>query len=219
MRQRVTLSLPLPTPRPEPRLARLEAGTIVWRVHSDCFEPAQFNPTIPTPFSGGRFDSTDGSYAYLYAGSDTIAPVAETLLRDRPPSGAFLVPRERVQGKLLSRLRLIRELLVVVLHGAGLSAIRQTAELTSSGAGDYASCRAWARALRVDAPLACGFEWRPRHDNDRLAYVFFGDCCSSSDFVSERSYALTQGAGVGLLKRALARHSATFTFSRIAVDV
>jgi hypothetical protein len=183
----------------------------VWRVHSDCFEPAQFNPTIPTPFSGGRFDSTDASYAYLYTGSDTIAAVAETLLRDRPPSGAFLVPRRRVQDKRLSRLRLIRALPVVVLHGAGLTAIRQTAELTSSGAGDYASCRAWARALRVDAPLGCGFEWRPRHDNDRLAYVFFGDRCSRSDFVSERSYALIEGYGRTLLKRALARHGATLT--------
>jgi hypothetical protein len=181
----------------------------VWRVHSDSFEPAQFNPSIPTRFSGGRFDSTDGSYAYLYAGSDTIAAVAETLLRDRPASGPFLVPRKRVQGKWLSRLRLVRELLVVVLHGAGLSAIRQTAELTSSGAGDYASCRAWALALRVDAPAACGFEWRPRHDNDRLAYVFFADRCSSSDFVSERSYGLIDGYGRGLLKRALARHGAT----------
>lgn len=207
----MTLSPPPPAPRPAPRIALLAAGTLVWRVHSDCFEPAQFNPTIPTPFSGGRFDSTDGSYAYLYAGSDTMAAVAETLLRDRPPFGAFLVPRKRVQDKLLSRLRLTRERPIVVLHGTGLSAIRQTAELTSSGAGDYAICRAWARALRVDAPLACGFEWRPRHDNDRFAYVFFSDRCSSSDFVSERSYALIEGHGRGLLKRALARYGATFS--------
>jgi hypothetical protein len=111
--------------------------------------------------------------------------------------------------KLLSRLRLVRELPVVVLHGAGLSAIRQTAELTSSGAGDYASCRAWALALRADAPTACGFEWRPRRDNDRLAYVFFADRCSSSDFVPDRTYSLVEGYGRSLLLRALARHGAT----------
>ena len=187
----MTLSPPSSAPRPKPLLARLAAGTVLWRVHSDSFEPVQFNPTRPTRFSGGRFDSCDGSYAHLYAGSDTIAAEAETLLRDRPPSGAFLVPRKRTQAKRLSRLRLVRELPVIVLHGAGLSAIRQTAELTSSGAGDYAACRAWALALRTDAPAACGFEWRPRHDNDRIAYVFFDDRCSSGDFVPERSYVLT----------------------------
>jgi hypothetical protein len=205
----VTLSPPPPAPRPDPLPASLTAGTILWRVHSDAFEPAQFNPTIPTRFSGGRFDSPDGSYAYLYAGSDTIAAVAETLLRDRPPSGAFLVPRKRVEGKRLSRLSLVRELSIVVLHGSGLTAIRQTAELTSSGPADYAACRAWARALRADAPAACGFEWRPRHDNDRFAYLFFADRCSSSDFISDRSYALSEGYGRVLLKRALARHGAT----------
>jgi hypothetical protein len=132
----------------------------LWRVHSDAFEPGQFNPTIPTRFSGGQFDSPDGRYAYLYAGSDTIAAVAETLLRDRRPSGAFLVPRKRVEGKRLSRLSRVRELSIVVLHGSGLTAIHQTAELTSLGP-------------------ACGFEWRPRHDNDRFAYLFFADRCSS----------------------------------------
>jgi hypothetical protein len=151
----------------------------LWRVHSDALEPGQFNPTIPTRFSGGRFDSPDGRYAYLYAGSDTIAAVAETLLRDRPPSGAFLVPRKRVEGKRSSRLSRVRELSIVVLHGSGLTAIHQTAELTSLGPADYAACRAWARALRADAPAACGFEWRPRHDNDRFAYLFFADRCSS----------------------------------------
>lgn len=126
-----------------------------------------FNPITPTRFSGGRFDSPDGSYAQLYARSDTIAAVAETLLRDRPPSGAFLLPRRRVEGKLLSRLSLLRELPVAIRHGGGLSAIRQTAELTSLIAGDYTTCRAWAVGLRADAPAACGFKWRPRHDNDR----------------------------------------------------
>jgi hypothetical protein len=159
--------------------------------------------------TGGRFDSHDGAYAYLYAGSDTIAAVAETLLRDRPPSGTFLVPHKRVEAKKLSRLRTARHLPVVALHGAGLSAIRQTAELTSSGAGDYENTREWARALRTDAAAASGFEWRPRHDNDRFAYVFFSDRCTSADFVVERSYSLSDGHGRSLLKRALAGHGAT----------
>ena len=47
----------------------LNAGTVWWRMHSDAFDPTTFNPTSATnPFRGGRFDSSDGSYSYLYAG-------------------------------------------------------------------------------------------------------------------------------------------------------
>jgi len=192
--------------RPAPKVRTLSAGSVLWRIHSTKFGPAEFNPTVPTRLSGGRFDSTDGSYSYLYAGSDTVAAVAEALLRERPARGAYFLLQKRLAGKLLSRLQVIRSLSVVLLRGAGLTAIRQKAELTSSGSEDYTTTRAWAVALRADAASASGFEWRPRHDNDRLAYVFFGDRCASSDFQEEQSYSLTEGVGRALVRRALAQH-------------
>jgi hypothetical protein len=193
----------------QPQLHVLRAGTNVWRVHSKQFEPTQFNPGPPPPQGGGRFDSENGSYAHLYAAQDTIAAIAETLLRDHPPSGAYQLPFKRVQDKRISKLRLMRDLPVVSLHGSGLTAVRQTAELTASSPLEYPTTRAWARALRNAAASAVGLEWRPRHDNDRFAYVFYGDRCSQADFTVEATYELAQGSGLRLLRNALNRHSAT----------
>jgi hypothetical protein len=205
----MVLSMPRRRRRPTPQVHALVAGTACWRIHSDQLGPVELNSTIPAPFAGGRFDCTDGSYSYLYAGSDSIAAVAETLLRDRPQTGPYLILRKALQGRTLSKLRLTRSLKVVALHGAGLTAIRQKADLTASGPDQYDKTRAWAVALRADAPAAAGFEWRPRHDNDRFAYVFFGDRSASADFEHQRSYALTDGRGFWLVKRALAKHGAT----------
>lgn len=202
----MSLSLPPAGRRPSPRVRTLPAGSILWRLHSDRFESAEFNPVVPKRFAGGRFDATDGTYSYLYAGSDTVAAVAETLLRDRPARGAYFIPRKRLEDKRLSKLEVTRALSVVRLHGAGLTAIRQTADLTSSGPEQYVKTRAWAVALRFDAASAGGFEWRPRHDNDRLAYVFFGDRCTTSDFLEKESYSLLEGRGRALVRRALAWH-------------
>lgn len=193
---------------PSPDIHTLPSGTPLWRIHSDHFDPAELNLASPAPFAGGRFDCTDGTYSYLYAGSDSIAAVAETLLRDRPPNGPYWILRKSLVGKRLSKLSLATALRVAVLHGAGLTAIRQKADLTSSGPDEYDKTRAGGVSLRASAPSSCGFEWRPRHDNDRFAYVFFGDRCASSDFVVERSYSLQEGRGRSLLNRALALHGA-----------
>ncbi len=202
----MALSMPPSGGRPPPLIHTLDSGKRLWRIHSDDFDPTEFNPTIPVPFGGGRFDCTDGTYAYLYAGSDSIAAVAETLLRDRPPKGPYWILRKSLVGKRLSKLSLATPLGVAVLRGAGLTAIRQKADLTSCGPAEYSTTRAWGVSLRADAPSSCGFEWHPRHDNDRLAYVFFGDRCTSSDFVVEQSYSLEEGRGRSLLNRALALH-------------
>jgi hypothetical protein len=203
------LSAPPLGPRPAPQVTSIAAGTILWRLHTDAFRPNEFNPTVPVPFAGGRFDCTDGSFSYLYAASDTIAAVAETLLRDRPLRGHHFVLAKKLTGRRLSKLILQRQMHVVKLHGSGLTAVRQTAELTSSGPDDYTATRAWATALRSDARAANGFEWRPRHDNDRLAYIFFGDRCDIRDLSPGPSYSLTESRGRYLVQRALARHGAT----------
>ena len=72
--------------------------TVLWRMHSDAFDPTAFNPTqVTNPFAGGRFDSSDGSYSYLYAAENRDVAVAETLLREIPQEDfarARLIPLE-----------------------------------------------------------------------------------------------------------------------------
>ena len=188
----------------------LSAGSRLWRIHSDDFAAGSFNRTVPGPHRGGRFDSYDGSYAYLYAGADTTAAVAETLLRDRPPSGhTFRIPAARLYAIRLSSLVVRHDLTLVRLHGSGLSAIGQDAWLTSCGADEYGRTRQWAAALRAWAPWAQGLEWRARHDDDRLAYVFFEDRCSDAGFGVATTYACDRpGLGFHLVRRAAARHHA-----------
>ncbi len=163
---------------------------------------------------GGRFDCTDGTWAYLYAGADTVAAVAETILRDRPhPAQPYLVPAAKLRDRDISAIELAEDLVVVKLHGTGLAAIGQKDNwLTSCGPNDYLKTRKWADQIRTWAPTACGLEWRARHDNDRFAYIFFQDRCTAGAIkqVVGKSYPIdAHGRGFLYVQRACAKHNAT----------
>ena len=125
---------PPPSAQPpgKPVITVLEAGTSLSRVHGE--HPADaFNPTPrPSIRSGGRFDSLDGSYAYTYLGRTPGAALAETLCRDLPLDGsAREVPRARTAGRRLSTVEVTRDLPVLVLHGAALTQVGATLELSA----------------------------------------------------------------------------------------
>ena len=83
----------------------LTAGTMVWRVHSSHRAPHAPNPTAqPDELAGGRFDSLDGSYAYLYVADSPDGAIAETICRDLPldPTIARIVPASAVAGRTLT---------------------------------------------------------------------------------------------------------------------
>jgi hypothetical protein len=136
-----------------------------------------FNPTAqPSRLDGGRFDSLDGSFAYTYLGDTDQVAVAERLCRDLPHGGAArLVLKADVVGKRLSTVEVSRDLRVLVLHGAALTQVGATLDLTKCEADQYEITRAWAVALRTWFPDVDGFRYRPRHDEDRLAWVLFDD--------------------------------------------
>ena len=173
------MSLPPPPehqPAGTPVVETLAAGTRLVRVHGD--HPADaFNPTPqPSRLRGGRFDTLDGDYAYTYLGQDGRAAVAETLCRDLPVGGAArLVPRSRLAGRSISTVEVVRDLPVLVLHGAALTQVGAPLDLTKSSAGEYLRTRAWARALRGWLPDVAGFRYRSRHDEDLIAHVLFDD--------------------------------------------
>ena len=200
-----------------PKTTCLRSNAIIWRVHSSSYAAHAFNPTIRVPpppsgpVPGGRFDATPvDSYAYLYAGSDTIAASAESVFRDRPPTPQpYIVPAIKLKGLILSKLMVAQDLELAKLHGNGLSAIGQDAWLTACGASEYPTTRQWAAAVRHWNSTVCGLAWHPRNDNSRLAYVFFDDRCPPGAFVLDRSYQVDiQGRGFSLMQQAATKHNA-----------
>jgi hypothetical protein len=116
------------------------------------------------------------------------------------------MPAARLRGLALSELRTTRRATLLVLHGPGLTRVGQDAWLTSCEALDYPVTRRWGEALRTFAPRAAGFEWRPRHDNDRLACVFFNDRAEGLLEATGRSLSLEDGDGLALVRVVLRSH-------------
>ncbi|MEY2453549.1 MAG: hypothetical protein QOD92_3123 [Acidimicrobiaceae bacterium] len=164
------------------------------------------------PYLGGRFDSFDGSYSYLYAGDTASVAVAETLLRYVPATDIRkprLVRKREIKDKQLSEVLVLKPLTVVQLFGTGLHAIgQQDGWVTSCDADHYPQTRTWAVAIRDWSPMAAGFAWHPRHDNDRLAFVFFGDRLSIDSLKSGRTHRAATRAGRRIIATELHRYHA-----------
>ncbi|MFZ2177301.1 MAG: RES family NAD+ phosphorylase [Rhodococcus sp. (in: high G+C Gram-positive bacteria)] len=156
----------------------LTAGTVVWRVHSSHRAPHTPNPTAqPDELAGGRFDSLDGSYAYLYIADTPDGAIAETICRDLPldPTIARIVPSSAVAGRTLTALTVTRSLTTAALHGPHLAAVGQDLWLTKCEARHYVTTRRWAHAIRAADPDLDGLAYRPRHNEDTLAWILTTD--------------------------------------------
>ena len=194
----------------------LAAGTTVWRVHSSRRSALVPNPTAqPDEFSGGRFDSLDGTYAYLYIADSPDGAIAETICRDLPldPTVARIVPASAVTGRTLTALTLTRIVAVAVLHGPHLSAVGQDLWLTKCEARHYVTTRKWAHAIGAADPALGGLAYRPRHNEDTLAWVLTTDPAVTSHPAlavdsSVTALSLDHGRGRDLVERVVADHSA-----------
>ena len=194
----------------KPVIVTVPADTSLFRIHSKAFKATAFNPTISNhPLKGGRFDSNDGRYAYLYAGEDMETAIAEMLVRDIPsgPTPPRIIPLASVKDRMLSEVRVRREILVVSLHGANLGQLGQDAWLTKCAASEYEITRKWANAIRDWAPTAQGMVWRSCRDEDRFAYVLFEDRIAATDVTEVSSIPADTGLGLGSVRRALQRHN------------
>lgn len=192
-----------------PVMERLAAGSQLWRVHTDRYEPVGFNPTArPSVESGGRFDALDGSYSYLYAAADEAGAFAEAFVRnlDYDAVGPRLLPAAAVAGRVVSQLEVRHDLALVSLHGADLQQLGQDEWLTSCDESGYPLTRRWAAAVRAWAPTAAGFVWRAKRDQDRFAYVLFGDRTPTAALYGSRSEPLDRDAGLVRLRQTLRRH-------------
>ena len=142
----------------------LPAGTSAFRIHTAERDPVALNHAArPSRISGGRFDSDDGNYGYIYVGDSPSTAIAETLCRDLPLTGrARLVPWTQVARRALTRMTVVRDVTVLRLHGPALTQVGAPLALTKCGAQEYETTRAWAKALRRWVPQAEGFAY-PGH--------------------------------------------------------
>ncbi len=165
-----------PTPLPRASIVTVPADTPVWRIHNANRGAAELNPT-PRPRArvGGRFDSLDGSFAYLYLGDSPAAAVAETLCRNLPvDQSPRLIPRAQIRGRVLSELRTTRPVRVVDLTGTGAAQINAGVWLTKCDPSGYLHARRWAAAILAANPGIDGLQYRPRHDENNLAWMLAG---------------------------------------------
>jgi len=138
------------------------AGQPLFRVHRHNRGAIHFNRD---PVN--RFDPTDRSYGVLYAGIELEASFVETLLRN---PHLRLVDQAEVDERRWSELACARDLRMARLYGKGLSAMGATAEVST---GDYATSRAWAKAIRDHRDAVDGILYMSRHDNQRLCAAIF----------------------------------------------
>lgn len=161
-----------PTGPVRAKTGNLDSGTLLWRVHSSSRGALQLNPTVPAPDAGGRFDTDDGSYSYLYLGDSVHAAVAETFVRALPLDGAPRIFRARkLVGRAISQVEVVDTVPVALLHGSRLNHVGQDTWLTKCDPVDYPLTRAWARCVLEGTPAAQGIAYRCRNDEDRFAYL------------------------------------------------
>lgn len=163
-----------PAVLPSALIATVPADTSMWRIHSATRGAADLNPSPrPRVRAGGRFDSLDGSYAYLYAGDSPAAAVAETLCRNLPvDQSPRLIPRIQIRGRVLSELRTTRPVQVADLTGTGSARLNADVWLTKCDPSGYLATRRWAAAVLAANPGIDGLQYRPRHDENNLAWMF-----------------------------------------------
>ncbi|MFD4366643.1 RES family NAD+ phosphorylase [Rhodococcus sp. NPDC058521] len=163
---------------PAARIIEITPDVTVWRIHSSAADRDAnvLNPTPqPRARRGGRFDSIDGSFSYLYLGDSPAATVAETLCRNLPvDQSPRLIPRAQIRGRVLSEVRLTRTIRVADLTGAAAARINAGVWLTKCSPDGYLHTRRWAHAILDTNEGIDGLQYRPRHDENNLAWMLTG---------------------------------------------
>lgn len=163
-----------------------KAGELLYRVHSRHRRAHLFNPEPQDHhFGGGRFDSTpNDSYAYLYAAPKPETAIVERFVRTLRFDGLGnhrVLPLKELEGRVLSQVRLTRDVELVSLCGIPqLNAVQQSDWwLVESEPTEYAFTRRWGHWLRAEADWADGFVWRSRLDGPNESLVLFAATAES----------------------------------------
>ncbi len=164
-------------PQPfDPLWETLPAGARLYRVHEPRFpdgtvnDGSAFNPGHGTPMRWSFFG--DPIVPVHYSAATPVAAVHESVLHDAVP-GAHL-SRASWSGKVLTPLRVTRDLGLVQLHSDGLRRFGIHArQLTDTDADQYPFTVSWALAAHTAG--ADGVCWMSRQLNSVRAFCLFGD--------------------------------------------
>lgn len=151
----------------------------VFRIHDERFRPHWFNDQASpaaAPVRGGRFDSLDGSFAYLYAALTERGAFAESFGRNLSytASGPRPLPKSAIVGRIVSQIDL-DAVQLVDLDGGGTQQLGQDDWLTHRGEDGYPLCREWAEAIHRWAPLAHGVTWHSKREPSDGVLMVWGD--------------------------------------------
>jgi hypothetical protein len=170
-----------------PKTSLLHAKTELWRVHDAKYPGDSFRPVAQDPkkntdpnFGGGRFDSTvNALFPYFYAALRPTTALVERFLKDLVlrPDGSRILPREKINGKTLSRVTLSADInLLSLVSATDLAAVHQDYWLVDSdGESNYAQTRRWGHWFRDQIPSVDGFVWQSKRDRPHPALILFGD--------------------------------------------
>ncbi len=123
------------------------------------------------------------------------------------------MPASAVTGRTLTALTLTRTVTVAARHGPHLSAVGQDLWLTKCEARHYVTTRRWAQAIHAADPALGGLAYRPRHNEDTLAWVLTTDPAVTSHPAltvdsSVAALSLDRGRGRDPVERVVADQSA-----------
>lgn len=174
--------VPAPPVPLDPLPGVLKAGTALFRVHEPSFpdgtsnDGSRFNPGFGAPLRWSFFG--DPVVPVHYASASPEGAVHESLLHDAVP-GAHL-PRAAWERKVLTPLRVERDLSLAMFHSEGLRRLGLHArDLTDTDADQYRHTVHWAQAAHLSG--ADGVVWMSRQLNSVRAFCLFGDRVSEAD--------------------------------------
>lgn len=148
----------------QPLVQSVAAGTLLHRFHN-----AAYGPIFYDRADAGRLNAPHGSYGVLYAAQSVEGAFAEVFLRT---PGQTSIGLDFLQTRAYVRLKAIRELKLVQLHGPGLSRLGATAEITHSGL-PYTTAQEWSKALHSHPGNFDGIVYRSRHDDGEICAAIF----------------------------------------------
>jgi hypothetical protein len=179
---------PRPPSENSPKLVALGLGAL-WRVHSNSYRAAQFNPGNRSDVRFSPIGRPDGTTIPVLYGASTLAgAMMETVFHDvpTPPRGYILdIDALQEQNLVVSRIRPKRRLQTVDLSAKGLKRLGlHRTDLIDTPVTAYPRTREWAAWFHGATPSK-GLLWTSRQDDTARAVALFGDRLTESAFKVE----------------------------------
>ena len=181
-----------------PQTIELQAGEEIVRVHSDAFAANSFNPCGGSETRFAPIHNAEGEcIASLYAASNLIAGIYETIFHDAPvmpgPT-SYSIPKQNIVDREYSVLTLERRLTLLSLRAPDLRNFGlKRLELIEAPAEFYEDTARWAKAFHEALPDIDGLVWTSRQCDPESCYLFFGDRVRSEDFEVAETHHVMDG--------------------------